>query len=398
MPFRLLMAIPAVAPIYGGPSKSVCELAEAIGRRGVQVDLVSTDANGTARLTVPLATWVERDYYRIRFFACSSIRHNIWSNSLARWLWQHVSSYSIVHLNSVFSILNVPFFWCCRYYKIPYVVAPRGMLNPWALGHKAYKKKLYFPMVERPALGRASAIHALSVNELKKIDQLRLGSPLVAIPNGIRPEEFQADPDPALFFERFPHLQGKTIILFLGRIDPKKGLDLLAPAFAQVLSRFPNAHLVVAGADNIGFLPTAQQYFRAAGCLAAVSFPGLLGGELKRAALAAADVYVAPSYSEGFSMSVLEAMASGLPCVITQGCNFDEAALAGVAHVVPTEAGAIAQGLADCLRDLPAARAMGARARQFVLDNYTWDRVAAQLIEVYGAILERRPLPTAGSP
>ena len=92
-------------------------------------------------------------------------------------------------------------------------------------------------------------------------------------------------------------------------------------------------------------------------------------------------------------MSVLEAMASGLPCVITTGCNFPEAAQANAAKVVDIQADAIADALIEYLSDLSAAKAMGDRARQFVLDNYTWDKVAANLIEVYQAILQQAPLP-----
>ncbi|HZG39964.1 MAG TPA: glycosyltransferase, partial [Nodosilinea sp.] len=125
-------------------------------------------------------------------------------------------------------------------------------------------------------------------------------------------------------------------------------------------------------------------------CPDAVTFTGMLTGELKYSALAAVNLYVAPSYSEGFSMSVLEAMASGLPCVITTGCNFPDAARANAAKVVDIQADAIAKALIECLSDPLAAKTMGDRARHLVLNHYTWDRVAAQLIEVYTAILEKK--------
>jgi len=192
---------------------------------------------------------------------------------------------------------------------------------------------------------------------------------------------------PQLFYAAFPETRGRSLILFLGRIDPKKGLDLLARAFANVHVHYPNAHLVIAGPDNIGFSPTVEQWFVAANCRDRVTFTGMLTGELKQAALEASQVYVAPSYSEGLSLSVLEGMAVGLPCVITTGCNFPEAIVAQAAHVVDIEAEAIAAALIACLDNPPAARAMGDRARQFVLTHYTWDRIATQLIELYTAIL-----------
>jgi glycosyltransferase involved in cell wall biosynthesis len=392
-PMQLLITIPAIGSVYGGPSKSVRELAQELGRQGAMVDLVTTNANGTEKLDVPLQTWLEEHHYRLQYFSCHVWGDYKWSPPLATWVGQNLKNYDAVHLNAIFSLTNLPFYWHCRRQRIPFIIAPRGMLEPWALAYKAHKKRLYYHLLERPALNHASAIHTLASTEADKITSLGLKPPTVIIPNGIHRQNFATPGDPALFYQQFPHTQGKTLILFLGRLDPKKGLDLLAPAFAQVQAKFPHTHLAIAGPDNVNFLPTAQRYFAETYCDSAVTFTGMLTGDLKQAALAAADVYVAPSYSEGFSMSVLEAMASGLPCIITTGCNFPEAAQANAAKVVDIQADAIADALIECLSDPSAAKVMGDRARQFVLNNYTWDKVAAQLIEVYQAILQQAPLP-----
>jgi glycosyltransferase involved in cell wall biosynthesis len=256
------------------------------------------------------------------------------------------------------------------------------MLEPWALGYKAPKKMAYLRIVERPLVLRgASFLQALNGTEAANIAALRLGPRVVVVPNGIGPgETFPPDPaEAAAFLDRFPALRGKTLILFLHRVDPKKGLDLLAPAYAAVRARFPQTHLVVAGPPAAGYEETARGFFRAAGVEQATTFTGMLHGTLKRGALAAARVFVAPTYSEGFSMAVLEAMAAGMPCVLTTGSNFPEAGTARAARVVPIEAEAIATALADTLADPAASRDMGARARALVLASYTWDRVAAQL-------------------
>jgi glycosyltransferase involved in cell wall biosynthesis len=263
------------------------------------------------------------------------------------------------------------------------------MLEPWALSYKAWKKRLYFSTLEKPALQKARAIQVLASSEAKNINALGFEHTIV-IPNGIHSQEFQELPDPEQFYQQFPATRNKTLILFLGRIDPKKGLDLLATAFAQIHNQFPHTHLVVAGPDSIGFLPTVKSYFSQAGCLEAVTFTGMLKDSLKNAALTAANLYVAPSYSEGFSMSVLEAMASGLPCVMTTGCNFPEAAAAKVARVVDIDAESIAKALITCLAHRKEAKAMGDRARQFILQNYTWDIAAKKLIQVYSDILNTK--------
>jgi glycosyltransferase involved in cell wall biosynthesis len=265
---------------------------------------------------------------------------------------------------------------------------PQGMLDPWALEYKGWKKKAYYTLIERPILRKASLIQMLSQAEAEGIRSLALPTPLVIIPNGVHRRDFATLPDPELLYQDFPALRGKTLILFLGRVDPKKGLDLLAPAFAQAYAQFPEAHLVIAGPDNTGFLPTARSYFEQAGCLEAVTFTGMLTGELKHAALAAAALYVAPSYSEGFSLSVLEGMASGLPCVFTTGCNFPEAAIANAAEVVEVDAIAISKAMQRQLADREAAIALGQRAQQFIFQHYTWDQIAAQLVQSYRNILD----------
>lgn len=384
---KVLIVIPALGLVYGGPSKSVVELAESIGKLGVNVDLVATNANGDNVLDVPLFTWIDKQYYRVKYFPYFDIADYKFALSLTIWLFQNVSTYDLVHTNTIFSYPVLPAYWACQFHKIPYIVTPRGMLEPWALAYKSRKKKPYFSLLEKPALQKASAIHMLASSEAERTHSLNLKPPLVVVPNGIHRQDFQNLPNPDTFYHQFPETLNKTLIIFLGRIDPKKGLDLLATAFAKAHQLFPQIHLIVAGQDNIGFLPTAQTYFQEVGCSDAVTFTGMLTGSIKDAALAASNIYVAPSYSEGFSMSVLEGMATGLPCVITTGCNFPEAK--DVAKIVDIDAEQIAKALISLLQAPLEAKDMGDRARAFILENYTWDKIALKMIAIYNEIIKK---------
>jgi glycosyltransferase involved in cell wall biosynthesis len=390
---RILIVIPALSSVYGGPSQSVVELAQALGSLGLSVDIVATNASGSTKLEVPLHTWLTKKSYRIKYFPYWDLLDYKISLSLTRWLFQHVADYDLVHTNAIFSYPVLPAYWACQRHRIPYVVTPRGMLEPWALSYKAWKKRFYYTLFEKPALQQASAIQMLAFTEAERTKALNLKAPLVVVPNGIDRQDFEKLPDPELFYQKFPETCNKTLIIFLGRVDPKKGLDLLSVAFTKVHAQFPQTHLIIAGPDNIGFLPTAQSYFAEAGCLDAVTFTGMLTGSIKYAALASARLYVAPSYSEGFSMSVLEGMASGLPCVITTGCNFPEALAAQAAYVVNIDADEIANALIECLSNPQQAKEMGDRARQLIFEKYTWNRIASNLIEVYTAILKQEPIP-----
>jgi glycosyltransferase involved in cell wall biosynthesis len=385
---KILLTIPYLATVYGGPSKVVTELAQSLSSQGLSVDLISTNANGAGKLNVPTGKWLEQDGYRLQYFDCLHHNDTILSTALGKWLADHALDYDVVHTHNMFAPTMAIARWICRKKAVPYLTTPHGMLEPWALSYKASKKRLYYRHFEVPALKSARAIHVLNQQEATHVHQLGFGQTQI-IPNGIHREEFETMPSPALFYQHFPRTQNKQIILFLGRIDPKKGLDLLAPAFAKAHQQFPDTHLVLAGPDSINFLPTAQGYFADAGCLAAVTFTGMLTGDLKRAALAAASVYVAPSYSEGFSMSVLEGMAAGLPCIITRECNFPEAGEVEAAHVVDLTSAAIYAALHQVLSDRGMGQAMGDRAQKLVFNHYTWDCVASKLAQLYQQVSDR---------
>ena len=393
---KILMIAPYLADVYGGPSKAVKELTQGLAAQNIHVDLLTTNASGDCKLTVPLNRWIEKEGYRVRYFNCLYRYDSILSTSLCRWLSQHASDYDIVHTHTVFAPTIAISRWVCRRQGVPYVVTPHGMLEPWALSYKASKKRLFYRNFEIPALKAADVIHVLNQQEERNVHILGFQQTAV-ISNGIHFTEFENLPQPDYFYQKFPQTKGKKIVLFLGRIDPKKGLDLLAPAFSKVHRQFPNTHLVIAGPDSIGFLPTAKNYFEQEDCLEAITFTGMLSGALKYSALSAASVYVSPSYSEGFSMSILEGMAAGLPCVITEKCNFPESAAAKAAYVVQVDAQAISAALKKILINPQLSLETGKRARELVLNEYTWNRAAEKLIQSYQTIEQSSPSPNTKS-
>ncbi|MEB3122095.1 MAG: glycosyltransferase [Snowella sp.] len=388
---KILFVIPALGSVYGGPSQCVLDLAEVLGRQGVDLDIVTTTANGANCLNIPTQIWMKENFYRIQYFSYSNFIDYKFSWSLSRWLFQNISNYDLVHTHAIFSYPTLPAHLSCRLYKIPYLMTPHGMLEPWALCYKSRKKKLYFNLFEKPSLQRASAIQILASTEAINVKQLGLKSPLVLVPNGIYHNDFQELPNSEIFYQKFPETRNKTLILFLGRIDPKKGLDLLAIAFEKVHAQFPETHLVLAGPDNINFSPTVKAYFSEVNCLDSLTFTGMLTGNLKYATLAAADIYVAPSYSEGFSVSILEGMASGLPCVITTGCNFPEATREKAALVVDIDSTQIGNALLWCLAHPEESKKMGDRARKLIFEKYTWNNIGKIMIETYKNIVNKNP-------
>lgn len=387
---KILGMVPALGKTYGGTSKVPLMLAAALGRRGVSVDLIATNADGPRSVGIPIGHWIAQDGYRLRCFSRLGTMEYKPSPAMMAWLWRHVREYALVHIHSNFNFPVLATALVCRLRGVPYLVTPHGMLEPWALQYKGWKKMCYYRWIERPFVLRgAAALQALNRSEAANVVALKFGPPVVVLGNGIDPSEAAADgaAGAEVFLDRFPTARGRTLILFLHRVDPKKGLDILAKAYGQIREKFPRSHVIVAGPDGVAFTGTARGFFEAAGCADAVTFTGPLDGAVKHGALAAASVFVAPSYSEGFSMSVLEAMAAGLPCVLTEGCNFPEAGEADAARIVPTgDAGAFAGALGGMLGDPAAARAMGRRARALVLGRYTWAAVAASYEEIVAGL------------
>ena len=256
-----------------------------------------------------------------------------------------------------------------------------------------WKKWVYLALVELRNLRRASCLHALSRPEISHLRKLAPWPPICFIPNGVDLAPFNSLPARRALEVECPELVGKFILLFFGRLHAKKGLDLLAQAMGEVAPTRKELHLLIAGTDD-GALSPFRDQIAELGLTRRITYLGHLAGEQARRAWAAADAFVLPSYSEGFSMAILEAMACRLPCLITTACHFPEAASAGAAIVTSPDSTAVTQGLRDLLERTGAERLqLGENARRLVEAEYTWDRQAERLAAVYHWLAGGGPAP-----
>ncbi|WP_165225212.1 glycosyltransferase [Aquisphaera insulae] len=267
--------------------------------------------------------------------------------------------------------------------KVPYVITAHGMAEPWALRHKRWKKSLYLALVEARNLRRASCLHALSRPEIGHLRRLAPWAPIGFVPNGVDLSFFDGLPARAELEAEHPELAGKFVLLFYARLHVKKGLDLLAQALRTLAPEFPDLHILIAGRDQGGWAPF-DEAVRSAGLGRRVTRVGHVEGEAARRVWAAADAFTLPSYSEGFSMAILEALACRLPCLITTACHFPELDAAGGAVVAEPIAEEITTGLRTILEMSPEdRRRMGDAGRRLVERDYTWDRQGLKLASVY---------------
>ncbi len=311
-----------------------------------------------------------------------------WRPGLARAVRAAVRGAAVVHVHALWEEVQHQAARAARRLGRPYVVRPCGMLDPWSLGQSSLKKRLYLWWRLRRHLDRAAALHFTTPIERDLTAPLRLGAPAVVEPNGIRPAEFDRLPPRGEFRTRHGIPAGVPVCLFLGRVHPKKGLDLLVPAFAAAGDR---GHLVVAGPDDDGYGREVRAAVERAGLVGRVHFVGMLRGADKLAALADADLFALPSRQENFGNAVVEALAAGLPVVISDQVNlWPEIAAAAVGGVVPLDVAALAAELRRWL-DAPDLRAeVAPQARRLVRERFDWAAIAGRWADHYAGMVAGR--------
>jgi glycosyltransferase involved in cell wall biosynthesis len=268
----------------------------------------------------------------------------------------------------------------------PYFLLPHGMLDPWSLAQKRWKKKIALATGYRQLLNRATAIQLLNADEMDLIRPLQLRSPSVVIPNGVFEEELLLADGAPTFLQLYPAVRATPFILFLGRLHQKKGLDLLADAFAIIAKQDAQVQLVVAGPEGNASADFDRR-ITTAGLRDRVHRVGAIYGDAKLAALKAATCFCLPSRQEGFSLAVTEALAMGVPVVITPGVHFPEVALAGAGEVVALEPQAVAAGLLKILSDPDERQRMSEAGKELVKSHYTWPRIAELSIKAYARLV-----------
>jgi len=291
---------------------------------------------------------------------------------------------------------------CASRARGPLVISPHGMLEPWALNHSRLKKKLAAWWFEDKNLRQAACLHALCAAEADNFRRYGLKNPIAIIPNGVdvpdsgkqKSETGNQTTAAGTLAEKIPKLKGRPCILFLSRLHPKKGLSNLLQAWQRVAHDFRDWRLLIAGAGQPAYEQELRDLAKNYGLEKSVVFTGPVYGEDKRQLLAAADVFVLPSFSEGFSVAILEAAAAGVPVLLTPECHFPELVKAGAAFEMAPQASAIEGGLRQILELSEGQRkAMGRRGLELVKQSYTWPVIAGRMCEVYEWLAGNGPRP-----
>lgn len=378
---RVLHVIPALAPRYGGPTTATVGMCEALRSAGVAAVVATTDADGSARLGVK--TDVESVFQGIpvRFFSRQASELFKWSRPLASWLRAHVTDFDVVHVHAVFSHSSIAAGRACRRLGVPYVVRPLGTLDPWSLRRHAWRKRLLLRVAVRSLLAGAAAMHYTSDEEGRLAESALPWLPRrVIVPLGV---------DEQLFAESAGGAASESpYVLALSRLDPKKGIEIVIDAFHHLADKQAFSHwsLVIAGDGDPAYVAGLRTAAERGPAASRISFRGWVAGPDRVRLLRGASLFALPSYQENFGIAMVEALAAGVPVMVSPGVNLGaDVEAAGGGWVVSRDQTVWRNALQAVLADDEGRQARAQCAREYA-KQFRWHTVATTLKALYAEV------------
>ncbi|MEA5578978.1 hormogonium polysaccharide biosynthesis glycosyltransferase HpsP [Anabaena sp. UHCC 0451] len=388
---KILQIVPSISLIYGGPSQMVLGLAPALAKAGAEVTILTTDSNGDngqKPLDVPLNISIQQDGYEIIYFRCAPFRRYKFSVDLLKWLKNHAKEFNVAHIHALFSPVSSAAATLCRQQQLPYILRPLGTLDPADLQKKKQLKQLYVELIERRNIAGAAAIHFTSEQEAKISARFGVNTKDLVIPLGVIPPNNNSED----VRNKFDIPKDKPLILFMSRIDPKKGLELLISALEKLLIAGFDFHFVLAGTNPQD--PIYEEKIKSkienSPLKSHTTITGFVTGETKAGLLQAADLFVLPSYYENFGIAVAEAMVAGVPVIISDQVHIYQQIIdSDSGWVGTTDVESILNLLTAALSNLPECQRRGLNAQKYALQNFSWDAIAQQVIQAYQEISKK---------
>ncbi|PSB53760.1 glycosyl transferase group 1, partial [filamentous cyanobacterium Phorm 6] len=393
---RIIQIIPSISLVYGGPSQKVLGLSAALAAKNIDVTIITTNSNGDIGqppLDVPLNQPIKQNGYQIIYFRCSPFRRYKFSLSLLQWLNENARQFDIAHIHALFSPVTTLAATIARGHHLPYIIRPCGMLDPADLQKKKQLKQIYGKLLERPNLAGAAAIHFTSKQEAKISERFGLGDtgkmPVpkdLVIPLGVtadcdrhfisqvdatnieRTEVLTTNLSVANFYPQRLRESQVPIILFMSRIEPKKGLNLLIPALESILEAGIEFCFILAGSNPQDADYETQIKVQIQNSILAryTTITGFVSGDLKSELLRNADLFVLPSYYENFGIAVAEAMAAGVPVAISDRIHIaEDIRQAEAGWVGPLEVDAIANSIKSALLNPEERQRRGLNGKEY---------------------------------
>ena len=401
--YKILFVVHGYKPAYkiGGPIHSVSALAENLVSQGHKVIVFTTDSNQDEKLNVIKNEPLMVDGVEVWYFETENIFQNkifkllpylsksigyLYSPLMKSNLNKIIPKIDIVHTHLPFIYPTYIASKLAKIHNKPLLYHQRGVLSENALGFRSFKKKIYISLIEKKIIQNSSCLIALTKYELDTFKKFSLKKQRISIiPNGIDTKKFILEDTN---YSDFNINDSHIVILFLGRLHPSKGADLLLSAFMKAKLKNDNLRLVMAGPDEFGLINKFHQTIIDNNLQEYVIFPGMVLGDEKKKLLARADLFVLTSFSEGSSMAILEALASSTAVLISPQCNFNEIQDVDAGIVISNDIELISDKITEMTNDLFKLKQMGQNGKEFVSKNYDWKKITGKFIELYKTIVK----------
>lgn len=364
----------SIAPSAGGPAYSIPRLCDVLFERGHHVELLALATTEQLQVHTPHKLFEMRTWPQ-------ALRH-----SPEMWAWinkqcQQQETPNLFHSHNLWGMQSVYPFFASVGWGIPHVVSPRGTLTAYSMSTGSKYKRIYWPLIQLPVLRHATGFHATAQSELEDIRRFGLRQPVAIIPNGI-------DLPPVC-----DHTEKLPVLLYLGRLHPEKGLITLLEAWSMVQTIRGNWVLKIVGPDIDDHKSTLQQFIKERN-IDGVIFADEIYGSAKYAEYSDASLYVLPSPSENFGMTVAEALSVGIPVIANKGAPWQGLVTYDCGWWVDHGAHALASAIAQAFHTSPSElHAMGQRGRKWMESSFDWKMISEKMEAFYQFILGIRDAP-----
>ena len=373
---KILHSIPSVMRTSAGPSYSVLRLCDHLSINN-EVSLISSDE---------VSEKFQHDFIKT-FPSNLGFKKLGVSPQMHKWIANNLKNHNfdIVHSHSLWMMQNIYPSWESKKNHIPVVISPRGTLSSMAFKSGSIVKSLFWPLIQKPVLRDATIFHATSIQEKNDIRDLGFKQPIAVVPNGIDLHEIKKFKKNDQSFKK---------LLFIGRLHPIKGIDNLLLAWKEIENIHQNWTLEIVGPDNYNYLTELNKITKKLQ-LKRVIFSKEIHGEEKNKKYQSADLFILPSHSENFGVSVAEALSNGIPCVVSRGAPWKILDECKAGWWIDNSVEMLTKNLINILSlSTSNLESMGLNGRRLVSEDFNWNKVSSMMIEVYQWILNNNTKPS----
>ena len=384
---KVLHVISHMSLSYGGMALACKEIAENQVKSGVDCTLITSNLDFPAgklkkELLKPIIENGVKVIYVPIFF-----KPLVFSFQIMKILKSEIKNADIVHIHGLYRFPQTFSSWYARKIGKPYIISPHGSLDPVVYNNKDryFLRSLYQKIFELKNINKATKIHFTAFEEKSLTNNLIPSSKGVIIPNGINTEEYENLPSEGFFKSRFNIDDNLFKILFLGRITWKKGLDILISSIKIIKENIPNVVLLVVGPDNEGYKIKLLKIIKELNLSKQIKFIGLVDREDVKKSFVDSDIFVLPSYSENFGLTIVESMACSFPVIISYNVNiYNEIEENNLGYVINCTASEIANSIFNYYQKTVSDKNKIKRhIREYSINNYGWDKCVDKFIRLY---------------